>query len=471
MGTKRKSFALLIADALFLATIFLFLPLFPVFAFRFDPNFIISDYDAINIDDMSRMEIQKFLKEKQSRLTYYETLTKEGKFKMASTIINEAAHEFGISKRFLLVLLQREQSLITDPTPKQDQLDWATGYALCDTCSKTAPELQRWKGFAQQVRSAAAQFRDYFDNPGSYKYRLAETYRIDEQKITPRNQATLNLYIYTPHLQGNKNFAVVWNQWFGDGTDLEEKQPTLPYPDGTLLKLNDEDIVWYIHKGQRKEVVSRSVLESRFNVDAIITASKEDLEKYPLASAIKFHQYAIVRDEDEEVYLIINEEKRRFDSKETLRKIGYNPEEILDVKHEELASYDDGLPITQYSTYPTGTLLKRQEDNSIFYVESGVKYPIVDPQILKINFPRREIGLATEGELNQYMTGNPYPIHDGELIKTLSSPSVYVISNGRRHPIPSEAVFHRLGYQWPRILIVSEAVLQIHPLSDPLTGE
>ncbi|MEN9378840.1 MAG: hypothetical protein RJB15_518, partial [Pseudomonadota bacterium] len=55
--------------------------------------------------------------------------------------------------------LQKEQSLVTDDTPTQKQLDWAAGYGVCDACSMNDPSLQRFRGFAIQTRRAAGIMR------------------------------------------------------------------------------------------------------------------------------------------------------------------------------------------------------------------------------------------------------------------------------------------------------------------------
>ena len=204
------------------------------------------------------------------------------------------------------------------------------------------PQLQRWRGFAQQVVSAAAQFRSYFDEAHTYNIKVGQPMEIDNIQVTPANQSTANLYIYTPHVQGNTNFGKIWNGWFGPATSSQVRIH-LPYPDGSLLQLqtSEEDSdqtpsIWFIKDGTRKEILSRSVLASRFDASRVLIATKEDLEKYPVGKPITFHQYALVRDEEENLYLIVDDTKRLFTSSEVFRSIGYNPEEIIEATSSEL---------------------------------------------------------------------------------------------------------------------------------------
>ena len=110
-------------------------------AATFNPNNIISDNDLVDSQTMSATRIQKFLQDKGSPLANYQINDPWGNLKTAAQIIFDASQYYIINPQFLLVLLQKEQSLITDPTPSQGQLDWATGYGVCDSCSKDDPAI------------------------------------------------------------------------------------------------------------------------------------------------------------------------------------------------------------------------------------------------------------------------------------------------------------------------------------------
>ena len=125
-------------------------------ALAFDPNYILSDDDMTNGFALDRNQIQAFLD--RGYLGDYKTTDYAGVTRSATDIIWRAAQTHGISPKFLLVLLQKEQSLVEDDEPTQKQLDWATGYAVCDDCPMDDPAIQRWKGFGKQINSAALQF-------------------------------------------------------------------------------------------------------------------------------------------------------------------------------------------------------------------------------------------------------------------------------------------------------------------------
>ncbi|MDO8435099.1 MAG: hypothetical protein Q7S89_00225 [bacterium] len=186
----------------------------PVFAF--DPNLIVSDMLVEDARSMGLSDIQNFLIGKNSLLARFIDVDIDGVIKTAAEVISRAANEYRISPKTILVTLQKEQSLIEDQDVSVRQLDWATGYGVCDSCSTDHPKIQALKGFAKQVDAAAWQFRRYLDNPEVFKIKPLQSTTIDGEIVVPANRATAGLYNYTPHLHGNKNFSAIWQRYFGD---------------------------------------------------------------------------------------------------------------------------------------------------------------------------------------------------------------------------------------------------------------
>src|SRR3989338_424591 len=220
----------------------------------FNPHFILSDQEMQDYQSLTRRDIQTFLSNKGSYLSQYEASDASGTLKSAADIIYEAAQAYQVNPKFILVTLQKEQSLITDDPPTQKQLDWATGYAVCDSCSMTSPAVAKYKGFGKQVDNAAGIIRWYYNNKEvtTRKFRKDTAVSVDNQQVIPQSWATAFLYTYTPHLHGNMNFARIWQTWFEQ-----------VYPDGTLLESDTTHDVFLIQNGQRRKFKSKSTLISR----------------------------------------------------------------------------------------------------------------------------------------------------------------------------------------------------------------
>ncbi|WP_449283285.1 S-layer homology domain-containing protein [Leucobacter sp.] len=160
----------------------------------------------------------------------------------AATIIAKVSKACSISPRVLLVMLEKEQSLVTDTWPTVRQFDVAMGYACPDSGPNNSANCDPSQtGFMQQVYRAAWQLQVYKANPASYNYKPFQTNTIQwhpnagcgTSRVYIENWATAALYIYTPYRPnqaaldagwgtgnscssyGNRNFYQFYKQWFG----------------------------------------------------------------------------------------------------------------------------------------------------------------------------------------------------------------------------------------------------------------
>lgn len=160
----------------------------------------------------------------------------------AAQMIYQVSVSCGINPKVLLVLLQKEQSLLSDDWPWPIQYRAATGYG----CPDTAPCDADYYGFFNQVYNAARQFKRY--TLGGFNYK---PYSVNYITYAPNtsscssapgsyvyieNKATAALYNYTPYqpnqaalnnlygtgdgcsAYGNRNFWRLYNDWFGPTT-------------------------------------------------------------------------------------------------------------------------------------------------------------------------------------------------------------------------------------------------------------
>jgi len=234
---------------------------------NFDAGKIITDYQMGNYQSMTEKEIQEFLTKKNSckntNKALYDEMTElyspkytwhfdEGHFiclseekfgdgekigegETAAHIIWQAAQDYKINPQALIVLLQKEQGLITDTYPNNIQYRSATGYG----CPDTAACSSKYYGFKNQVRNAAKMFRAVLDG-GWTNYPLGKNYvqynpnaDCGGSIVDIKNLATSALYRYTPYqpskealaagygttvecgAYGNRNFYLYFEDWFG----------------------------------------------------------------------------------------------------------------------------------------------------------------------------------------------------------------------------------------------------------------
>ncbi|MBI5765816.1 hypothetical protein HZA71_01150 [Candidatus Falkowbacteria bacterium] len=428
----------------------------PAVAAEFDPNYLISDAEMTNYNTMDLPAIQRFLDRREGTLKNYITIDKENNFKTAIQTFYEVAQKWLINPKYLLVLVQKEMSLLTDPSPSQGQYDWATGYG----CPDSGGCDDRWRGFYKQVNSAAAQTRYYMDNINEFNYQPNKTATVDNTAVTPKNTATAGLYNYTPHLHGNQLFWELWNKYFGK-----------KWPDGSLLQSTSTEQTYLISGGQKREIMSKAVLLSRFDLDKVIQVNSDDLSYYEDGVPVKFYNFSLLRNPAGDIYLIVDDQKRKIQNKEVFKKIGFQEEEVDEVSDIDLSIYKNGADITEFSIYPAGILLQDVKTKAIYYIISGKKQLVANQEILDANFHGLPIKKAMANELDNYYTGDLVTLPDGGLIKVKKVNTVYVISNGKRLPIFNSDIFKKMNYKWNNVIIVSEETLNIHPLGQTITGD
>lgn len=156
----------------------------------------------------------------------------------AAQVISKVATACDINPQVLLVLLQKEEGLLTSSGATLTARDYETaaGYA-CPDGTQCDPQ---YAGFFQQLYGAASQFQDYRLNPEAFQVVAGApvqlAYSPDAScgtgEITVVNQATAGLYDYTPYQPdpaatsggdactswGNWNFYGYFRALFADPT-------------------------------------------------------------------------------------------------------------------------------------------------------------------------------------------------------------------------------------------------------------
>jgi len=427
---------------------------------EFNPNNIITDSEMQQCSALGVNEIQKFLESKGGYLANYSALDIDNEYKTAAQIIYESAQRNNINPKFLLVTLQKEQSLITDDSPTQKQLDWATGYAVCDSCSMSDPKIQEHKGFANQVDNAGGIIRWYYDNKetSSFIKKVNSPIFIDNEQVVPQSWATAFLYTYTPHLQGNKNFWRIWNSWFAGF-----------YPNGTVLLSASSSQYYLITDGKKRLFKNKNVLISRIDPRFAVTVSDIDLINYPDGTSISFPNYSILKTPSG-YYLLDYDTVRKFENEEVVKKLGYNPQEIVEANDSDFDGYEIGSVITASTTNPQGIIYRITDAaNSHFLLKDNILHPLVSAEVAKTNFPGLEIENHKKKDIVNYkFSDSLITFADGTLIKMKDSNILYVIEKGKKRKISDGDTFVAMGYSSKNLITVELATLLSMPEGDSI---
>ena len=251
---------------------------------NFNAGYIISDYQMTDYTSMTEPEIYNFLWAKGrcyntnfsgvgTRVDYFSDHTppttwhvKDGHTvclaeeningESAAHIIWQAAQDYHINPKVLIVLIQKETGLITDSIPNSWDYQRTAGYG----CPDTAACSEKYYGFKNQIRNAASLFRIVMDGNSSYypigynNVRYNPDPACGSSTVYIQNLATSALYRYTPYqpnagalaagystapcgAYGNRNFFAYFEDWFGDilGEGLKLPESSFVIEDGEYV--------------------------------------------------------------------------------------------------------------------------------------------------------------------------------------------------------------------------------------------
>jgi hypothetical protein len=253
-----------------------------------NPGYIISDAVFYDGDAISSGAVQSFLESRVTSCVAGYTCLRDyrqqtpsmaasslcsaysGGNQSAAEIIANVGAACNINPRVLLVLLEKEQSLVTSRSPSQTRYNAATGFS----CPDTAPCDPAYAGFFYQVYYAARQFQNYAATPTRWNYQAGRVNNIlyhpntacGSAPIYIQNKATAALYIYTPYqpnaaslanlygtgdgcsTYGNRNFWRIFTDWFGS-----------PIETSSLLRTIEDSSVYLVSGSKKYPISSQAV--------------------------------------------------------------------------------------------------------------------------------------------------------------------------------------------------------------------
>lgn len=309
----------------------------------------------------------------------------------AAQIIWSAGQAHGINPQVLLVMLQKEQGLVTDTWPTAGNYKIALGFA----CPDTAPCDSQYYGFYNQVSSAAKQLKKYVTYPDSYNFKAGVTRYIGYNpssacggsNVYLQNSATAALYNYTPYqpnpgalasltdtnpggtsdcgAYGNRNFWWFFNKWFGSTF-------------GSLFRTVDSGTLYYTNGKYRFIVPSVDLINQYgLSLNDVRFVSQQELDAIPIApSPFTSTLGQVIKsnsDTDSDggaLYLVSDGRRHQFGSMEQFTAFGYKAQSI------------NVLPIDIISRITPNTLglssFVKGSDNYIYKMEGGSRRVIFE---------------------------------------------------------------------------------------------
>lgn len=361
----------------------------------------------------------------------------------AAQIISIVSHYCDINPQSLIVLLQKEQSLITDTWPWPIQYRSATGYG----CPDTAPCDAEFYGYFNQVYKAAWQFKKYAQNPNNYAHRAGQNNTVyfhpgpcktqnsagncvewhpitycGSTNLYIQNQATAGLYNYTPYQPnqaalnnlygtgdgcssyGNRNFWRMFNDWFGS-------------TNGDLVRTVNNATVYLIIDDKKHPISSMNVLSDFSILGPVRYVSDSFVNSLSTGNTLG----SMVQGPNLTLYFVNAGIKMPFtDCNGDVIDYGYTcaSGQFTPLSEGQINKLANGPRVTK--------LIKSNTNGTIYYMENGKKRSIPSWNDLeKIKIPI-VINVLTNPMVSQYPNG-PLLVGPGNLVKTASNGTVYVV--------------------------------------------
>jgi len=422
-------------------------------ASQFNPGMIISDALFYDGAAMSSSAVQNFLNSQVRSCAAGATCLKDyrqstvsraavsGRCAAYAGAANESAADIiakvgaacGISQKALIVLLQKEQGLVTATAPSAGKYQIATGYACPDTAACDA----QYFGFFNQVYSAASQFKRYSTLPSAFNHvagrvnnvRLHPNAACGSTPVLIQNNATAGLYNYTPYQPnasamsnlygtgdacasyGNRNFWRYYTDWFGS-TNVS-----------SLLRTADNPLV-YLVSGTVKYPVR--TLDTYFAFGALGGASFVS-QSYLDGLTTAHDATRIIRAPGGAIYFIDAAIKTQFNSCDLVVDYGGS------CANDGYVNLTDGQ-IAAFHTGPSATQVLGTREGGRYYLDNGTKREILD------NRSQADAGLSpgfnvlTENAVATLPYGPPL-VRDSVVVSSRQGGAYNLLANGVRHQL------------------------------------
>ncbi len=424
----------------------------------FEPGEIIDDSVFFDPSTMSASSIQAFLNSKVANCQAGYTCLKDyrqdtrtiagtpmcdtyqgASNESAATIIYKVARACGINPQVLIVMLQKEQGLVTSTRPSSGAYRSAMGAG----CPDTAPCDAEYYGFFDQVHYAAYLLVRYTQPAGTgagtaYSARYDLRYPVGQwsdvqyhpnagcgtKRVYIANQATHALYIYTPYTPndaalnagygigdscsayGNRNFYRYFTDWFGSvkGTDLVRSAASAD--------------VFLVTAGGKYRVPTMELVDLLAPLGPVRVVN----DTYLTALATRGTASSLVRDTlTGDIYFVGGGKRYHLTSCDQIAQFGASCSSTTALTSGQIASFADGGTL--------GRFVQSAGSPQLYFVENGVKRHVYDwESYVGLSAVTGESSIATLGaSVVAGLKDGPTVLNPGAVVTATGDNAIYLL--------------------------------------------
>ncbi len=386
----------------------------------------------------------------------------------AAEVIHAIANACGINPRVLIVTLQKEQGLVTSTKPTSYMYRAAMGFGCPDSDPAICGKV--FVGLFNQVYRAARQFRWYGNPAGSFTY--WKPGRVISMRYNPKsscgsksfelkNQATANLYYYTPYTPndaalnnlygtgdscsayGNRNFWRFYHDWFGS-----------PIGGGYLLKSASSGN-YLIVNNLRYQVNDPALLETLKPLGPLGEISQAYLDSFQDAgvmSPIVFDSVTNTR------YLLVDSSRYEITDCSIAAQYGYDCNLAVPLTTLQINNFTNGGVLSRFVQSSSG---------SKFWIENQTYRIVVDPLALATVGGQDTAEIRLNAEKVATLTPGPALASELTLFSLRGSNDLLVASGGKTYRFVASLVSATNLQRWftstSSVVDLSAIQASLHP--------
>jgi hypothetical protein len=356
----------------------------------------------------------------------------------AATIIYKVAVTCGINPQVLIVMLQKEQGLVTDSYPSTGQYRSAMGAGCPDTAACDA----NYYGFFNQVHYGAYLLKRYTQPAGTgagtnYSSRFDLSYPVGAwsnvlynpnancgtQRVYIENQATHSLYLYTPYTPntaalnagygsgdacsayGNRNFYLYFTDWFGSTTGSD------------LVRTATSADVFLVTADGRYRVPSMETVSVLAPLGGVQVVGQDYLDRFPIRGTAT----SLVRDRvSGSIYLVGGGKRFHIVSCDQLTQFGLSCAGYADLNSSQISRFADGGDLSPF--------VQTAGSSDVYLLENGKRRLVPDWSTMvavSAGMPSTAVAALAPSLVSALPLGAPV-LAPGRLYMSSASPDVFL---------------------------------------------
>jgi len=238
--------------------------------------------------------------------------------------------------------------------------------------------------------------------------------------------------------------------------------------EGDIIRLRDREKIYLFQDDSLHEILSMQILtEHNLNWLNIQDVDLCDLVNYRIGSPLCYLPGTLIKTKDDFRVFLVNEDDTlsHISSLRLFEDLGLKWEDVKTISQKEKLALTEGDPIL----FPTGTLIKDQEENLYIVAERTIKRIRRDSILKSLNLNSEDSIELPQEEIGLYRESTPLKYPDNTLLKTYNG-NYYFIAGNMRHPVINLALVSLLEDESRMKVTVLDEELMEYPLGINLAG-